>query len=114
MQIIVDLENSDRCVRIGSELDDRIWHQLIELFRRNSTLACLIEDTKGIDPTIICHELNVDPSHRLVNQKRRKLRPQRTRAVNDKVERLLGAGSIIDVKYPEWLANPIVVKKEKR
>ncbi|XP_013617715.1 PREDICTED: uncharacterized protein LOC106324262 [Brassica oleracea var. oleracea] len=35
----------------------------------------------------------------------------KSKAVNEEVDRLLGAGSIPEVRYPEWLANPVVVKK---
>jgi len=66
----------------------------------------------GIDPEVACHELNVDPTFKLVKQKRRKLGPERSKAVNDEVDKLLDAGSIVEVKYPEWLANPVVVKKK--
>ncbi|XP_013615062.1 PREDICTED: uncharacterized protein LOC106321317 [Brassica oleracea var. oleracea] len=36
---------------------------------------------------------------------------QRSKAVNEEVNRLLDAGFITEVRYPEWLANPVVVKK---
>ena len=32
--------------------------------------------------------------------------------MNEEIERLLGTGSIDEVRYPEWLANPMVVKKK--
>ena len=64
-----------------------------------------------IDPSITTHELNPDPSYKPVKQKRRKLGPERARAVNDEVSRLLKAGLIIEVQYSEWLANPVVKKK---
>ncbi|MBW1279428.1 hypothetical protein, partial [Escherichia coli] len=66
----------------------------------------------GIDISVASHELNVDPSFKPIKQKRRKLRPERAKAVNDEVERLLRVGSIREVKYPDWLANPVVVKKK--
>ena len=65
-----------------------------------------------IDPSITTHELNPDPSYKPVKQKRRKLGPERARAVNDEVSRLLKAGFIVEVQYSEWLAIPVVVKKK--
>ena len=65
---------------------------------------------KGIDPAITSHKLNVDPTIKPIRQKRRKLGPERSKAVNEEVERLLAAGSIAEVRYPEWLANAVVVK----
>ncbi|CAE5959424.1 unnamed protein product [Arabidopsis arenosa] len=70
------------------------------------------KDMPGIDKSIITHELNVDPSFKPLKQKRRKLGPDRAQAVNDEVDKLLKIGSIREVKYPDWLANPVVVKKK--
>ncbi|XP_010506994.1 PREDICTED: uncharacterized protein LOC104783548 [Camelina sativa] len=67
---------------------------------------------QGIKPEIISHELNVDLTFRAVKQKRWKLGPERAEIVNKEVERLLKAGQIRKVKYPEWLANTVVVKKK--
>ena len=69
-------------------------------------------DMKGIDPSVTTHELNVDPTFKPIHQKRHKLGPERSKAVNEEVDRLLNAGSITEVKYPEWLANPVIVKKK--
>ncbi|KAG7588683.1 Integrase catalytic core [Arabidopsis suecica] len=69
-------------------------------------------DMPGIDPSIICHKLNVDPSFKPVKQKRRKLGVERAKAVNDEVDKLLKIGSIREVQYPEWVANTVVVKKK--
>ncbi|XP_024009474.1 uncharacterized protein LOC112084555 [Eutrema salsugineum] len=66
----------------------------------------------GIDPQIACHKLNIDPTYKPIKQKHRKLGPEKAQAVNDEVERLLKAGSITEVKYPDWLANPVVLKKK--
>jgi len=66
----------------------------------------------GISTEVISHELNVDPTFKPVKQKRRKLGPDRAQAVNIEVVRLLEVGRIREVKYPEWLANPVVVKKK--
>ena len=34
------------------------------------------------------------------------------RVVNDEVDRLLATGSIREVKYPDWLANTVIIKKK--
>ena len=58
------------------------------------------------------HDLNVDPTFKPIKQKRRKLGPERAGAVNEEVEKLLRVGSIMEVRYPDWLANPLVVKNK--
>ena len=65
----------------------------------------------GIDPTVITHKLNVSPSFKLIKQKRRSFAPERQKAINEEVSKLLQAGAIREVEYPEWLANIVLVKK---
>ena len=65
----------------------------------------------GIDPAIITHRLNVSPSFKPVKQKRRNFSPERQKAINEEVGKLLQAGAIREVEYPEWLANVVLVKK---
>ena len=65
-----------------------------------------------INIKVTCHELNVDATFKPVKQKRRKMGPKRAGAVNDEVEKLLKVGSITEVRYPDLLANPFVVKKK--
>jgi len=48
----------------------------------------------GIDPSILTHRLNIDPSHRPVKQKRRSFTPKRNQAIHEEVEKLLQAGFI--------------------
>ncbi|XP_024009359.1 uncharacterized protein LOC112084455 [Eutrema salsugineum] len=69
-------------------------------------------DIPDISPTICSQELNVDPTFRPIKKKRRKLGVERAQAVNDEVERLLAVGQITEMKYPDWLANPVVVKNK--
>jgi len=66
----------------------------------------------GVSVEIVAHELNVDPTFKPVKQKRRKLGRERAEAVKAEVEKLLRIGSITEAKYPNWLANPVVVKKK--
>ncbi|KAI3747104.1 hypothetical protein L6452_09549 [Arctium lappa] len=70
------------------------------------------EDMVGIDPSIISHKLNIDPSFKPIQQKRRKFAPERNKVINDEVDNLLKTGKIREVKYPDWLANVVVVQKK--
>ena len=65
----------------------------------------------GINPAIITHRLNVSPSFKPVKQKRRSFSPERQKAINEEVDKILQAGAIREVEYPEWLANVVLVKK---
>ncbi|XP_024006567.1 uncharacterized protein LOC112083074 [Eutrema salsugineum] len=111
--VCIDDERPERCVEIGAKLEEPLRSKLLSLHKENiNTFAWTAEDMSGISIDVTCHELNVDPTFKPIKQKRRKLGPERAKAVNDEVERLLKVGSIAEVKYPDWLANPVVVKKK--
>ena len=65
----------------------------------------------GIDNKVIEHRLNVNPTRKQVQQKQRVFAHERNKAVVEEVEKLLTAGFIREVYYPEWLANVVMVKK---
>ena len=68
----------------------------------------------GVDPSFICHHLNVNPSVTPKKQPPRHPSKEHANAIKDEVIKLKKAGAIKEVFYPEWLANTIVVKKKSR
>jgi hypothetical protein len=62
---------------------------------------------------VIEHQLQVSPNVRPKKQKLRKIAEEKVEAAKVKVRRLLDTGFIREVTYPEWLANVVMVKKEK-
>ena len=58
------------------------------------------------------HRLNVAPFAKPVRQKVRRFHPDRHLVIQTEVENLLHNGFIRAVKYPEWLANLVVVPKK--
>ncbi|KAJ9557157.1 hypothetical protein OSB04_011771 [Centaurea solstitialis] len=72
------------------------------------------EDMVGIDPDIISHKLNVDPSFKPIKQKRRKFAPERNKVINDEVDNLLKIGKIREVKYPDWFSKRSRLTKEEQ
>jgi hypothetical protein len=99
-------------VKIGSQLPERLKEEIVSFLKGNrDVFAWNHENMSGIDPSIIVHRLNADPSFRPVRQKRRTFAPERNQAVADEVSKLLAAGFVREVDYPEWLANVVLVKK---
>ena len=93
-------------------MDGGLKESMIKFLKNNSDVfAWTHEDMPGIDPSVICHKLNIDPSIRPIKQKRRVFAPDRNQAISDEVEKLLTAGFIREVYYPDWLANVVMVKK---
>ena len=105
--------DSTRNLKIGSKLHEGLRRRLVDFLRSNSDcFAWSHSDIPGIDPEIIMHQLQVDPSHQPTRQKRRIFSPERDIIINKEVRNLLEAGFILEVQYPEWLANVVVVKKK--
>ena len=97
---------------IGSKLAKGLKGLLTQFLRQNRDIfAWKQADMSGIDPTAITYKLNTNPSFKPVKQKRRSFAPERQKAINEEVGKLLQAGAIREVEYPEWLANVVLVKK---
>ncbi|KAK0589707.1 hypothetical protein LWI29_017611 [Acer saccharum] len=112
-EVSIDPDQPDRKVFIGSRLPDDIRKQLVEFLReRRNSFAWSHEDMIGIDPEVMVHRLQVDPDHQPVKQKRRKFAPERNKVINEEIQKLFDIGSVKEVKYPDWLANVVVVKKK--
>ena len=69
-------------------------------------------DMTGISPAHASHKLNVSLSTKPVIQKVRHFYPDRHLVIQTRVDNLLQNGLIRAVKYPEWLANVVVVPKK--
>ena len=105
-------DQPEHLVYIGSKLTEDIKSPLIHFLKQNmEVFAWKQEDMGGIDPVVITHRLNVSPSFRSVKQKRRSFAPERQKAINEEVGKLIQANAITEVEYPKWLANVVLVKK---
>ena len=105
-------DDPEHLAYIGSKLTGDLKGLLTRFLRQNKDIfAWKQADMSGIDPAVITHKLNTNPSFKPVKQKRRSFAPERQKAINEEVGKLLQAGAIREVEYPEWLANVVLVKK---
>ena len=58
------------------------------------------EDVPGIDPSVIFHRFNVEPTHKPVIQKQCSLNPERYTAISEEVDKLLKAKFIRGSSLP--------------
>ncbi|XP_065626129.1 uncharacterized protein LOC136066174 [Quercus suber] len=101
-----------KTTRIGTTLSPEIRTRPIQFLKENlDVFAWSHDDMPGISPEVIQHKLNVDPERKPIKQRRRTFAPERDQAIADEVSKLLTAGFIREVYYPDWLANVILVKK---
>jgi ribonuclease HI len=66
----------------------------------------------GVPRNLIEHSLNVDPKAIPKRQHLRRFTDDRWDAIKKELAKLLAAGFIREVFHPEWLANPILVRKK--
>jgi len=65
----------------------------------------------GTNPDVIYHDLSIWADAKPVKQKSRRMNEEMSRAISDEVDRLLLACFIRETFYPDWLSNPVFVKK---
>ncbi|CAL2270497.1 unnamed protein product [Prunus armeniaca] len=112
--IPLDLDQPNKKARIGSRLSPNEKVELTTFLHNNKDIfAWSPSDMPGIDPNIICHRLHVNPTCKLVAQKRRNFAPERV-AIEAEIDKLLAAGFIEKVSYSEWLANVVLVAKREK
>ena len=105
-------DDPEHLAYIGSKLAKDLKSLLAQFLRQNRDIFTWKQaDMGGIDPVIITHKLNTNPSFKPVKKKRSSFAPERQKAINEEVDKLLQAGAIREVEYPEWLANVVLVKK---
>nr|XP_023915428.1 uncharacterized protein LOC112026995 [Quercus suber] len=86
---------------------------LLDFLRRNvDVFAWNAYEAPGVDPSFICHHLNVNPTIIPKKQPPRRSSRDHSEAVRDEVKKLKQARAIKEVFYPERLANTVVVNKK--
>ena len=66
----------------------------------------------GVPRELAEYTINIDPKFKPVKQFLRRFNEERRKAIGEEVAQLLAAGFIIELFYPEWLANPVLVLKK--
>ncbi|KAL2486106.1 Ribonuclease H [Abeliophyllum distichum] len=102
----------DQVLKIGGGMDFEEKHKLVACLSENiDVFAWGPQDIEGISPMIAQHRLAIPLGTKPIKQKKRQFAPERQQAISTEVAKLLEAGFIREVHYPEWLANVVLVKK---
>jgi len=108
----VETEIGGKKFKLGGPLSEDARQQISGVIEKNmDAFAWLTADMPGIDPDFLCHRLAMDPQVRPVRQKRRKFNEERRQVIHEETHKLLDAGHIREIQYPEWLVNVVLVKK---
>jgi hypothetical protein len=86
---------------------------LVDFLRANvEVFAWSPSYMSGIPREVAEHSLDIRAGARPVKQSLRRFNEEKRRAIGEEVHKLLAAGFIKEVFHPEWLANPVLVKKK--
>jgi hypothetical protein len=69
-------------------------------------------DMLGIPREVTEHALEIRAGSRPVKQRLRCFDEEKRKVIGEEIHKLLKAGFIKEVHHPEWLANPVLVKKK--
>jgi hypothetical protein len=98
-------------VGVNLSLPDK--DDLITLLREfRDIFAWSVYEAPGVSPNLACHSLAIPSDAKPVQQRRRKLAPERSEIIMEEVRRLLAAEVIRPILYPTWLSNTVVVQKK--
>ena len=111
-EITLNESRPERMTRMGTLASPPICRALTAFLRMNQDVFTWShEDMPGIDPSVIVHRLNVNPKSSPIRQKKRVFAQERDKVITEEVRKLLEAGFIQEIYYPDWLANVVMVKK---
>jgi hypothetical protein len=69
---------------------------------------------KGIPREVVEHKLNIKPGSKPVKQRLCRFNDEKCKAIGEEIKKLISSGFIREVFHPEWLANPVLVKKNNK
>jgi hypothetical protein len=99
---------------IGTEASQQEQVELLAFFdKNNDVFSWSTSNLVGVSRDIIEHQLKVNPSARPKKQKLHKMLQEKVEAAKAEVQRLLDAGFIREVAYPQWLANVVMARKKE-
>nr|GFB44000.1 retrotransposon protein, putative, Ty3-gypsy subclass [Tanacetum cinerariifolium] len=102
----------DQEVVVGGSLSDKGRIELCSLLKKNlDILAWQPSDMTEVPRSVAEHRLNVREGCPPVRQKKMGQAPERTKAIQAEVEKLVEARIMREVYYHDWLSNPVMVKK---
>ncbi|GJY61338.1 reverse transcriptase domain-containing protein [Tanacetum coccineum] len=102
----------DQEITIGGTVSTKARTELCTLLKGNLDIfAWQPSDMTGVPRSIAEHRLNIREGYPPVRQKKRGQAPERAKAIQVEVQKLVEAGILREVYYHDWLSNPVMVKK---
>nr|GEU79868.1 reverse transcriptase domain-containing protein [Tanacetum cinerariifolium] len=96
-------------VAIGGTLSDKGRTELCSILKKNLYIfAWQPSDMTEVPRSVAKHRLNIREGYSPVRQKKRGQAPERAKAIQAEVQKLVEAGIMREVYYHDWLSNPFM------
>ena len=100
-------------VIISTALNESEEHKLLEILRKyKEVIAWLIEDLKGINPSICMHKILLNDNAKISIEHQRRLNPVMKKVVRKEVLKWLNADFIYSISDSSWV-SPVHVDPKK-
>ncbi|XP_066160631.1 uncharacterized protein [Oryza sativa Japonica Group] len=108
----IDDADPIKLVSLGGDMGEEEVESILEVLKKNIDIfAWSPNEVGGVPTDLIMHHLAVKPDIKPRKQKLRKMSADRQEAAKAEIQKLLRAGVIQEIDHPEWLANPVLVRK---
>nr|GEZ38915.1 reverse transcriptase domain-containing protein [Tanacetum cinerariifolium] len=99
-------------VVVEGSLSDRGRTELCSLLKKNLNIfAWQPSDMTGLPRSVAEHRLNIREGCPPVRQKKKGQAPERAKAIQAEVQKLVEVRIMREVYYHDWLSNPVMVKR---
>ncbi|GJV79424.1 hypothetical protein Tco_1515294 [Tanacetum coccineum] len=112
IKVAIHPEYPDQTVMIGGSLSEKERMEVCNLLKENLDIfAWKPADMNSVPRSVAEHPLNIREGCQPIRQKRRGQAPDRNKAIQEEVAKLVEAGIMREVHYHDWISNPVLVKK---
>lgn len=111
-KVQLDEHDPRKYILLGENLERHVKEEILKVVKDNmDVFAQSPEELQGVDRSSIEHTLEIKLEYKPKKQKLRKTSSDRQQATKVELEKLVKEKVIREVMHPEWLTNPVLVKK---
>jgi hypothetical protein len=109
----IGTQEEPKFVKLSRSLTNEQREEYTELLKEfTDVLAWAYEDLKTYDTSVIEHKIPLKEEAKPFRQKMRQINPMLMPVMEREVKKLLDAQIIVPLRYSEWVANLVLVKKK--
>jgi ribonuclease HI len=106
-------DSNPRMVKLSRKLPEKQRDRYVNLMKQFSDVfSWSYEDLKVFDTDIMQHKIPLNPGSKPFKQKSRQFNPLLLPIIEKELKRLLDAKIIVPLRYSEWVANLVPVRKK--